>query len=289
MVKILVPDATALRLRPGAAWIILLALLPDLALAAYDQSASSLTSGGGASMSTTYANTGFVATSATGTMTSTSSGTGAITSNSGGFLGEVNALFVPVVQWSSPSLTFVEQHIGSTSAAQSVTLSNTGNTALTGIVISPTLSEFGLVNGCGSSLLAGASCSLNVSFSPTSVGTRLGALNLTSNATSNPGVLLSGYGVASNVPICTLAAAPASIRRGRSSTLTASCSPAATNYAWTGGSCAGTSASTCNVAPVASTSYSVTGSNLSGTSNPASATLTLKAVDLTPILMLLLD
>jgi hypothetical protein len=91
------------------------------------------------------------------------------------------------------------------------------------------------------------------------------------------------------VPICTLTAAPASIHRKGSSSLTASCSPTANNYAWTGGTCAGTSASTCSVTPAATTSYTVTGTNGSGTSNPASATVTIKAADLTPIMMLLLD
>ncbi|MBK9442824.1 MAG: hypothetical protein IPN53_16580 [Comamonadaceae bacterium] len=96
-------------------------------------------------------------------------------------------------------------------------------------------------------------------------------------------------GVASNLPICTLTAAPDSIRRGGSSMLTASCSPAASTYTWTGGTCAGVSLSTCNVAPGVSTSYTVTGTNSSGTSNSASAIVTLKVLDLTPILMLLLD
>lgn len=288
MVKILVPNATGLRLRLGAALVALLALLPSLALAAYDQSASALNSGGGAAASTTYANFGFVATSATGTMSSTNSGTNAVTTNAGGFLGEVNPLFVPVVQWSSTSLTFIDQHLGSTSAAQSVTLSNTGNAALTGIGISPTLSEFGLVNGCGSSLLAGASCSLNVSFSPASVGTRVGALNLASNAASNPSVVLTGVGVAANAPICTLSAAPSKVRKNGTSILTPPCIPAATIYLWTGGTCQGTAGPTCTVTPAATTTYGVTGTNSFGSST-GSAIVTVKPVDLTPILMLLLD
>ena len=38
-------------------------------------------------------------------------------------------------------------------------------------------------------------------------------------------------------PVCTLTASPSAITAGRSSNLTASCSPAATAYSWTGGSC----------------------------------------------------
>jgi hypothetical protein len=95
--------------------------------------------------------------------------------------------------------------------------------------------------------------------------------------------------VASSVPICTLSATPVSIHRGKSSTLTASCTPGPTTYAWTGGTCAGTIASTCKVTPLATTSYSVSGTNTVITSNPASATVTVKSVDLTATLMLLLD
>ena len=89
-------------------------------------------------------------------------------------------------------------------------------------------------------------------------------------------------------PICTLSARPAHISPGRPTTLTPTCAPAATSYAWTGGTCQGTTASTCTVTPAATTAYGFTGTNSYGSST-ASATVTVKAVDLTPILMLLLD
>jgi hypothetical protein len=60
-------------------------------------------------------------------------------------------------------------------------------------------------------------------------------------------------------PTCALTAAPASISAGDSSTLTASCSPAATSYVWTGGTCTGNTTNTCTVTPTASTNYTVTG------------------------------
>jgi len=71
---------------------------------------------------------------------------------------------------------------------------------------------------------------------------------------------------------CTLSANPASIAPGGSSTLTASCSPAATTYTWSG-TCAGTSGATCLVSPSGTTTYSVTGSNATG-SGTAQATVT---------------
>jgi hypothetical protein len=78
------------------------------------------------------------------------------------------------------------------------------------------------------------------------------------------------------VPSCTLSASPASIISGSSSTLTATCSPAATSYAWTGAAC-GAASPTCTVAPTANTTYTVTGSNAAGAGLPASATVTVSA------------
>ena len=53
-----------------------------------------------------------------------------------------------------------------------------------------------------------------------------------------------------------------------------SCSPAATSYTWTGGTCAGNTTDTCTVTPASTTSYTVTGSNSVGPGSPASATVT---------------
>lgn len=79
------------------------------------------------------------------------------------------------------------------------------------------------------------------------------------------------------VPYCTLTASPASVSPGGSSTLTASCSPLATSYTWTGGSCAGVSGSICLVTPSVSSSYTVTGRNLAGAGTAASASVTVVA------------
>lgn len=79
-------------------------------------------------------------------------------------------------------------------------------------------------------------------------------------------------------PVCTLTATPASINPGESSTLSVSCSPMASAYVWSGGSCAGNTGATCTVTPAASTSYSVVGSNASGAGNSVQATVTVKAV-----------
>lgn len=229
------------------------------------------------------------------TLTGLAAGTCAVTADQSGNVNytaapqqTANVSVILGVVFNPTSLTFTDQHLSTSSAAQTVSLTNNSGTALSISNIAPTLAEFGVTHNCGASLGAGLSCSLSVTFTPAIVGTRLGAVTLTGSVAGT--VVVSGNGVASNAPICTLTAAPASIVRRGSSMLTASCSPTtpAYTYSWTGKTCAGTTASTCNVAPGATTTYTLTGTNTNGTST-ASATVTVKKVDLTPILMLLLD
>src|SRR5207249_1718937 len=63
----------------------------------------------------------------------------------------------PVVTLSPSSLTFGDQLAGSTSATQTVILSNTGGATLTVSSIAATWS-FGETNNCGSSVAVGSSC-----------------------------------------------------------------------------------------------------------------------------------
>lgn len=101
------------------------------------------------------------------------------------------------------------------------------------------------------------------------------------------GVSLSARYTMPDAPVaCRLTAAPARVKAGQSSTLTASCSPP---YTWTGGTCVGQTAATCIVTPATTTTYRVIGTNNVGSSQSASATVTIRSVDLSPILMLLLD
>jgi len=104
----------------------------------------------------------------------------------------------PAVSLSPPSLTFSSQLVGTTSAAQVVTLTNSGNATLsiTQIVAS---GDFAQTNTCGSSLGAGANCTISVTFIPTAAGTRTGAVKITDNAAGSPQSLgLAGTG--SNAP-----------------------------------------------------------------------------------------
>ena len=195
---------------------------------------------------------------------------------------------VPVVLFAPTSLTFSEQAMGTSSAPKTATLTNTGNAALAIAGIAPT-GDFAVSNTCGPSLAASASCNLSITFTPSATAGRVGVAKVTSNATGSPhSVILSGTGVLANSPTCRLSAAPAAIPKRGTATLTATCSPAATSFTWTGGNCAGTTLATCTVSPIVTTNYSVMGTNSYGSST-SSAAVKVKSADLSPILMLLLD
>jgi hypothetical protein len=103
----------------------------------------------------------------------------------------------PTLTASPASLSFGNQAVGSASAAQTVTVSNTG-TATASLSSVSAAAPFGETNSCGSSLAAGASCTVSVKFTPTAAGAASGSLSVASNAT-NPSltVALSGTGTSS--------------------------------------------------------------------------------------------
>jgi hypothetical protein len=95
---------------------------------------------------------------------------------------------------SPTSLTFASQNIGSTSAAKAVTVHNSG-TAAASVSSIATSGDFTQTNTCASSIAANASCTVNVSLTPTASGARTGALTIASNAANSPStVALSGTG-----------------------------------------------------------------------------------------------
>jgi hypothetical protein len=98
---------------------------------------------------------------------------------------------------SPSSLSFGDQSVGSASSAQAVTISNPGSSAQ-GISAVSASGQFSQANTCGSSLAAGASCTVSVRFSPTSGGSQAGTLTV-SNGSPTPAlkVSLSGLGVTS--------------------------------------------------------------------------------------------
>lgn len=128
--------------------------------------------------------------------------------------GTANA--TPIATLSPASLAFPSQTVGTTSTAVPVTLSNTGGAllALTSIGISGVnAAEFAQTNTCGSSLAAGANCTVSISFTPAAAGVRSAQLQVADNAAGSPHtVALTGNGTAVGAPAVTLT--PASLSFG---------------------------------------------------------------------------
>jgi hypothetical protein len=103
-----------------------------------------------------------------------------------------------VVSVNPTSLAFGNQRINTTSTAQVVTLRNQGTTTLTGIAVSLTgtnATNFAQTNNCGSSLAAGASCTISVTFRPTSTGSRTGNVQIVNSDPTSPQIVtLTGTG-----------------------------------------------------------------------------------------------
>ncbi|HEX4787066.1 MAG TPA: choice-of-anchor D domain-containing protein, partial [Actinospica sp.] len=98
---------------------------------------------------------------------------------------------------SPASLAFGDVASGSTSAAQSVTITNPGTSAASVSALSVT-GPFTETNTCGGSIAAGGSCTVSVKFAPTTGGPLTGSLTVASSAPGSPlSVALTGTGVTS--------------------------------------------------------------------------------------------
>lgn len=92
------------------------------------------------------------------------------------------------------SLTFTAQQIGTTSATQSITLTNSGDEPLTNIAVS-IAGDFTAVDNCGSLLQGHSSCAIPVAYVPTRTGAESGTLTVTDEFRTQT-VALSGTGLA---------------------------------------------------------------------------------------------
>ena len=95
------------------------------------------------------------------------------------------------------TLTFTATEVGSTTAAQSVTLTNGGVAAIniSSIATSGTNpADFAIsANTCGASLASGSGCTVSITFTPSATGTRSARLTFTDSAVNSPqAVSLSG-------------------------------------------------------------------------------------------------
>jgi len=99
------------------------------------------------------------------------------------------------VTLSPASLTWANEVVGATSAAKTVTLTNSGAATLS-ISNIGTSGDFAVSSTtCASTLGVGKKCMIKVTFTPTQLGTRNGSLAITDNAPDSPqSVPLSGTG-----------------------------------------------------------------------------------------------
>jgi hypothetical protein len=187
-----------------------LKLPPSTAWGTRTQTLSVQTSTNGSTFGTAVGSANYTFNSPTNTVSITVPATTAryvrvnITANTGWPAGQVSEFEVypsggtpsnsAALSTNPSSLTFATQALNTTSAAQAVTVSNTGTAAASVSGVSVT-GDFSQTNNCGTSIAAGASCTASVSFRPTASGTRTGTLTVTSNATNSPTtVALSGTG-----------------------------------------------------------------------------------------------
>jgi sugar lactone lactonase YvrE len=139
------------------------------------------------------------------------------------------------IQRTLGSLTFGKVNVGSSSAAQALTLSNFGTATLT--FGTPLFSGTGNTgdfsvaastnNGCATSLSTGVSCGVSATFSPSAAGTRTETLAFQSNAANgSSGATLTGTGANSVPTTLTLSVSPSgTLSFGQTITVTATVAP----------------------------------------------------------------
>ena len=119
---------------------------------------------------------------------------------------------------SASSLTFADQLCTTTSSAQNVTLTNTGNAVIniSSIFVS---GEFAVTNDCGASVAAAASCTITVSFTPKVIGARTGSVTIVTDAAGSPhGIELSGTAVELSLMVTAASQLEKTIEAGETAT-----------------------------------------------------------------------
>jgi hypothetical protein len=191
----------------------------------------------------------------TPTMTGTRNGTVLITDNAAGSPQLVSLTgngLGATVGLSPTTVTFQSTALGTSSAAQTVTLTNQGNATLNISNIQIT-GNYSQTNNCSTSLAVSSSCTLNIVFAPTVSGGRTGTLTITDDATGGvQTVILSGTGADFS-----LAASSSSANIQSGGTATYTVTVASVGGAFNNAiqfACAGApSGSTCSISPASVT------------------------------------
>jgi sugar lactone lactonase YvrE len=127
------------------------------------------------------------------------------------------------------SATFDNVPTGGSASPQAFTLTNNSTAALTSLVVTvagTNPGDFSQNNSCGSMLAASASCTINVTFSPTVVGTRSATLQVTDSDPSSPQTAaLTGFGTDFQLSTQTGALTTITIMQGNSGTFKLAATP----------------------------------------------------------------
>jgi FG-GAP-like repeat/NHL repeat len=104
-----------------------------------------------------------------------------------------------VIGFSSSSIAFGNQNVGTTSPAQTVSVFNSGSTLLpiTNVAVTgPNANDFSLANNCTAGIGVGGSCTISVVFTPSAAGARSGSIVVTDSTSTSPHILsVTGTGV----------------------------------------------------------------------------------------------
>jgi subtilase family serine protease len=118
--------------------------------------------------------------------------------NVANFVNSFASSVAPAVTLTPTSLTFASTLVGSTAATKAITVKNTGNSdlSITGITVTGTnASSYSETHTCTSTLAAGSSCTVTVTFQPTTTGALTASVSIADDATGSPQtVSLTGTG-----------------------------------------------------------------------------------------------
>jgi hypothetical protein len=124
--------------------------------------------------------------------------------------GTGTAVPAPIASLTPSTLTFATTNVGSTTAPQTLTLSNTGNAALTisGITLAgANPADFAETTSCGTTLAAGTNCTVSVTFTPLSGSAFTATVSVADNAAGSPHTAsLSGTGTSTTTSDFSVAA-----------------------------------------------------------------------------------
>jgi hypothetical protein len=135
---------------------------------------------------------------AAGTGYDRASGLGSVNANNlvNGWPG---ATAVAKVTLSATTVAFASQTAGTTSAAKTVTLTNSGNAALTGVAITlggTGAADFVETNNCGTSVAAAATCTITLAFKPAAAAAYTATVSIKDSVSGSPQTIaLSGTGI----------------------------------------------------------------------------------------------